>query len=551
MKAKHNTTLLVNYKDYEDEQEFKEMFQELIEEKVILNSQYEDISWCLHDDFQHENRYLNFNLSDLVNKKFKYLQGFLKAWAVQSLREGFSVIGVQNKLHNVILAINESQYFDLKLIDVFKSNYLNSNIGSTVMAERVSDILLFIDFINEDINKNYFEILIELNGTLKRSNKVRELPSTKDILKFSLCVEDYFSKDLEHDLYVKYYPIYLWWRITNIIPMRIVEFCNIPYDCIKKEGNINYLVFKRGKNKKQRKKKVDKIPVPDNIVELINNYKLRCGHRSNFDQLIYFTHTVHSPASRRIIYKNLGENVFKVSYFDRLLETFYKMIITDEYGYILGTPDKVEELKLIERKIRPNDTRHFAFLNLMLQGYHPSEIARLGGHDSIYSQYSYHNHVEPWVDSDVAYLILSQNNSFNKVSSFFSNQWILKEKLNLFQNDTDTRIELDIGYCVDSNQNCMVDNHFLCKHWRIDYLDYIEHQQAIEENFKNNVTVFELLIEKLFDLHKTALLNNQSELYNENNPLFKVKISEYAKSVRQSILNISHIKGVVGNAQDR
>lgn len=549
--AKYNTTLLVNYTDYENEREFQEMFFTLVQENVILKSNYEDSTWCLHDDFQHENRFLKFNINEMISKKYKQVLGLLKAWVVQSLSEGFSVAGVQSKLHNVITAINDSQFFNPKFLNSFKLNYLNSDLGSTLLAERVSDILLFIDFSDEEVDKNYLELFIELNGTLKRANKVRDLPSTKDILKFSLCVEDYFSRDLDQDLYLKYYPIYLWWRITNIIPMRIVEFCNIPYKCIKKEGDMNLLVFKRGKNKKRRKKKIDEIPIPDEIVKLINDYKDKCGQENKFGQLIYFTHTVHSPSSRKIIYKQAGENIFKASYFEQLLGTFYSMIIVGEYGYTLGDSIEIAGLKIIERKIKPNDTRHFAFLNLMLQGYHPSEIARLGGHDSIYSQYSYHNHIEHWVDSDVAYLILSQNNTFNKISSVFSNEWLMKEKVDLFETTTNSRIELEIGYCVDPNQNCMVDSHFLCKHWRIDYSDYIEQQQVIEDSLKNNVTVFESLIEKLFELHKTSLFNSQSELYNENNPLFQVKFSEYAKAVRQSILNINHIKGVVGNVQNR
>src|SRR5699024_12777022 len=63
--------------------------------------------------------------------------------------------------------------------------------------------------------------------------------------------------------------------------------------------------------------------------------------------------------------------------------------------------------KIVNRKIRPNDTRHFAFLNLMTQGYHPVEIARLGGHNSLNSQYHYHQHVEYWVASEVMELMLN------------------------------------------------------------------------------------------------------------------------------------------------
>ncbi len=39
---------------------------------------------------------------------------------------------------------------------------------------------------------------------------------------------------------------------------------------------------------------------------------------------------------------------------------------------------KVEQ----EYQLRPNDSRHIAFISLMMQGYSPIEIARLGGHQN-------------------------------------------------------------------------------------------------------------------------------------------------------------------------
>lgn len=547
-----NIDLLLNYNDFENEQEFKDIFMKFVNENLIIKSSYEQNIWCLRDDFQHENRNINFSISDLVNKHNLEAIGYLKAWTLQSLEEGFSVSGIQSKVHNVIKAINQSQYFSPQLFDNFTHTYLNSENSSTILAERVSDLLLFLDFIELDISEKYFELLIELNSRLKRENNIRILPNTKDILKFSMCVEDYFSdpKELEYDFYVKYYPIYLWWRITNIIPMRIVEFCNIPYKCIEEKNDMHYLVFKRSKIKGQRKKRIDWIPIPIEIVELIEDYKATTGVKSPFDQLIYFIPTVHQPNSNKIIKKKkTPQSPFNPSDFERLLLSFYNRIVIDHYGYKViednNTSISLSGSKIINKRVLPNDTRHFAFLNLMLQGYHPSEIARLGGHSSIYSQYSYHNHIEHWVDSDIASLILAQNSVYNKMTSFFANELVLREKINLFENSKGVKIKLDIGYCIDPEQNCMVDNHFICNSWRIDYEEYHLNQDKVEKAISTNVSVFNTLINKLFDLHKTSLLNNKNNLYSKNNPLFNIKLSEYANSVMQAIENINHIKEVM------
>ncbi|MGY4793815.1 site-specific integrase [Lysinibacillus fusiformis] len=547
----NNIDLLLNYSDFENEQEFKDIFLEFSDEGLVTKSLYEQNIWCLRDDFQHENRNINFSISDLVINHNPDVIGYLKAWTIQSLEEGFSVSGIQSKVHNVIKAINLSQYFNPQLYDNFTDTYLNSNDSSTILAERVSDLLLFLDFVELEIPDMYFELLIELNSRLKRENNIRILPNTKDILKFSMCVEDYFSnsKELEYDFYAKYYPIYLWWRITNIIPMRIVEFCNIPHKCIEQKNDMYYLVFKRSKIKGQRQKKIDKIPIPIGIVELIEDYKATIGVKSPFEQLIFFRSTVHQPNSNKIVKKKTLQSPFNPSDFKRLLLSFYNRIVIDHYGYkiIEGDNDNTSIIgnKIINKRVLPNDTRHFAFLNLMLQGYHPSEIARLGGHKSIYSQYSYHNHIEHWVDSDIASLILAQNSVYNKMTSFFTNELVLRKIINLFENSNGVKIKLDIGYCIDPEQNCMVDDHFSCNSWRIDHQEYLQHQDTLEKTLNTNVSVFDTLINKLFDLHKTSLLNNKSDLYSKNNPLFNIKLSEYANSVKQAIENINHIKGVI------
>ena len=107
---------------------------------------------------------------------------------------------------------------------------------------------------------------------------------------------------------------------------------------------------------------------------------------------------------------------FDSSTFLYILNDFYDEIVCNRYGFKIIEQEEVKVVehslslnKVINRKIRPNDTRHFAFLNLMTQGYHPVEIARFGGHVSIYSQYHYHQHLEYWVDSEVMELMLKFN----------------------------------------------------------------------------------------------------------------------------------------------
>ncbi|MGM2835832.1 site-specific integrase, partial [Bacillus cereus group sp. Bce025] len=75
---------------------------------------------------------------------------------------------------------------------------------------------------------------------------------------------------------------------------------------------------------------------------------------------------------------------------ETLIPRFYRTI-EQVYDF------KVEQ----EYHLRPNDTRHIAFMSLMMQGYSPVEDARLEGHKTIQPQLHHSNHKEYWVDCDV------------------------------------------------------------------------------------------------------------------------------------------------------
>lgn len=205
-----------------------------------------------------------------------------------------------------------------------------------------------------------------------------------------------------------------------------------------------------------------------------------------------------------------------------------------------------ENNKYLSRKIRPNDTRHFAFLNLMLQGYHPSEIARLGGHKNVYSQYAYHNHLEYWADSDLTNLLITQQSKLSNMSNNFFYQIIFKNKIEKAILDKDDfQIPLRIGYCVDPNQNCMVDQHYLCVHWRITKNDYQEHFEELQTIIQEQKSNFKILINKLLDLYKSGIFEGKELLYSSENSKYNYRLVESAKEVKQALFQLSKLKDKV------
>ena len=104
-----------------------------------------------------------------------------------------------------------------------------------------------------------------LNPEAEKKNGIRELPSTQDILKFSLVVEDYFKTDLSDDNYRKYFCIYLWWNLTTVIPLRISEFCDIKRNSLVEEDDGFLLKLPRKKQNNRRIQVIDSILIPKRL----------------------------------------------------------------------------------------------------------------------------------------------------------------------------------------------------------------------------------------------------------------------------------------------
>jgi len=236
-----------------------------------------------------------------------------------------------------------------------------------------------------------------------------------------------------------------------------------------------------------------------------------------------------------------------------ILDMFYQEIVFKKYGYkhygekvhVTERPSIANVTNVINRKIRLNDTRHFAFLNLITLGYHPAEIARLGGHTSIYSQYHYHQHLEYWVDSEVMELMLSFNYKRNFTEKDYSADFDsrgFKEKFILKPANSETRIPLKIGYCTDPEQLCRVDECFYCDSWRIDFEEYKQKSSEIHSKIMDSEQKVTSLIRNLRNLYYIGISEYKTLEYSETSTIFNKELTENAKQIRASLYNLASLK---------
>lgn len=557
-------TLNISLKDFESlnitsEEEYEREYSIKIASKFLqrystehkLNDCiFENSSWYMFDKIEGTRRKIDFKESIRYIPNNQVLSA-IKCWVANQIDKGLSPVHVSKNAGHLFQIIKKSNCFDPAYIEN-TLKFLNHESVSNRTSFNLSQAALnFLDYFQEiDSSGQYTKELWAMKMKQFEKNKIRILPSSHDILNFSMIIDNYFNENLSLDEYLKFFPIFIWWKITNLIPMRISEFCSIERNCVSNKQGDYYIKLPRNKQNNRNIQVIDQIYIPKDIAKLIMEYIEVTDDFGISTTLI----------SYKSIQKNLtvqqqktDSNVFRSRDMHTRLNQFYNDIIFKKYGYThydnslkaVTNFNNFSSSKVVNRKIRPNDTRHFAFLNLMIQGYHPVEIARLGGHNSLNSQYHYHQHIEYWVDSEVMELMLNFNLKENinyHADEFFSNKEFKEQFIFRPPSHQDTHIELDVGYCTDPNQFCAVDECIDCEHWRISFDEYKEKAHIIKTKTIKKKNEIRKLINSLKKMHSKGINGFKGETFSVKNPAFKGEFSENAEQLRGALYSLAKLQ---------
>ncbi|WP_238900268.1 hypothetical protein [Clostridium sp. YIM B02500] len=524
----------------------------LREKSMSYNSEatFESNVWIFFSDIQRQ--HLNFNfklLDDLI--KFKLMENddviLFKCFLTKCLMSDDALYTVKAKFKTIISFILLSNNFNKDMINNKKGNIFYTFFKN---KENIQGYLFqyldFLDVIRAARDEHYI-VLGLTNGTRSnRDNNRRVLPCNKDIIAFDYYLKKFFSEEDNKNLKNYFMPILLWWKITNVLPLRSSEFANqLKRDCLVEEDGKYYLRINR--IKVARTKRLDrndakipllkKIRVSKQINDLILEYLQIIDFDNDSDTLLSYKACVYF---RNEYYKSLrgnknlaitrNSNLLKDSFSSNLLEgilnNFYQMIIRDKY---FDTS--------IKDKISLGDTRHLAFCSLLLQGISPIEIAMLGGHTTLLSQNHYIGHTSYYIDNEIVNYF--SNNMLNNSKSDKELKYIIFNKTILPQGEIkDDRLTEDkVGYCMmDFNNDDICDDVLsciYCSKWWCEPTNesYIKIKKYIENScispLEKSIKEEEKFLERLLRQAKVINVNGILEIEQNGN-----------KKIKQSILNI-------------
>ena len=471
----------------------KDKFVEAKNKNILVRCDFDDDLWILFDT-KIETK-LKFDFSELdfaryaknrFNCTFKEFKDLAKAYIV-TLLPHLSARTINRVVAHINTVAKRTDFFSTEKAEEF------INIDNTAEFINIENsyfnAIEFFKIIPMNNSSEFTEIVEdifwELNS-LNKNNKLqrRELSDFYSVLLFDKVINYWWDNSDNLDEKVLYYPIYIWWKLTSILPLRVVELSVIPYNCTYCKDNKYFVRVRRsvikGKNFNSKKQKIHhnlnsdykmfEYEVTKEIFDILEEYKkIICQYNPNnsrrMDDDVLFDKKVltdHKKLLKMATNHSKSVNVDIFTYVDlrNLLTSFYKKIISDKFGFDIVKKGVIEsEMLNLDKamrldkitKISLGDTRHIAMINMSLSDFNPILIKDFVNHSDINTTYHYSQNVEKVVKC-MTYIKYQQlrnrensNNTELKINNGFSSASVLA----MMDNDSNFK-EVDNGRCYST-----------------------------------------------------------------------------------------------------
>lgn len=380
--------LLMRYKaaDNLSDEKYRETFQNLKEEGILVNECYDDAEWVLRGN-DGRKFYVRFDMvrSDLWNDRLKHF-ALLKLDVQKADIHSASV-----SIKRIMNELSVTDYLNADLIPTYREKIGKYDRSKRMYLPALGEFLAFIG--GEDAAA-YADVISSVPQIY--SSKSRELPCYESILLFDHIINDFIQRTGMEGR-ARYYPVLIWWKISGVIPLRPCEVYQLPKDCIYEKNGKYYIHIERVKNKYKRKQYstpvIKDFEIREDIFCLIRDYIDYTDKISGTDETGYLF-------SIQILKKTAGlkakdKDVERLTHMtmQTIYNHFKKEVIEQEYGYHMVPLGQKKEKNDIE-EVKMGDVRHLAIINLMMMGYNPLYIMELAGHHKLNTQMGYYNHAD-------------------------------------------------------------------------------------------------------------------------------------------------------------
>ena len=373
----------------QDEKEARDLFCSYKQQNIILNESFDDDIWRLTNQISNVN--FDFRLGeDMYTAKaakeigctYRRFCTTVRIYAVNNLH--YSLSTIRGHISAIMQFARSAEVPNTDFTARVVSNFLELLPGNTTLRDRVC--------------------MRAYCRTEQTAKSPRGLVEYISYFRFSHYLNLFWTQATPNEKLL-YFPIFLWWCLTSILPLRVTEFILTPRQCIVKRENAWMIRVRRtklkGKNAQAKHTIADdyeilEYPIRDDLASEINVYidATEDEYASDIDSI--FSKRTQLRLTN-LPFSNNNTN-YTTNNLYQLLNRFYTDIMQLRYSLNLVEPD-VQPGKNEINRIRLGDARHVAIINLMVSGSSLVACRELSGHLDVYSAQNYYSNVRAFLEA--------------------------------------------------------------------------------------------------------------------------------------------------------
>ncbi|WP_247906924.1 hypothetical protein [Streptococcus anginosus] len=382
----------------------KDYFHDYVEKGIILTPDFDAPKWQTTNEYANISFLFNINrfqykrvYESLFGIEYETFVDYLKSFIVLSMDQHV-LISLQSFLRDIKRLVKETK----------------QNILEDVYDIKITSPTLCIDFFSslpyyETLIMNQFleqlDNLITIQYELKPRQQ-RQLAQFQSYFAFNDILKDYWEQQLPDEERLFYYPLYLWWQITAVVPLRPREFLLTQRNCLYENNGKYYLTLRRNNLKGKEKGVSHKIAedyylttyeIPEKLAFIIQHYlDLTKDLASTKLDTLFVTDTHYKRWERKT---GINNRFLTYTNLNTILKYFFNEVVSERYGYqvhYLNPPSRLKDNEI--NFIHIGDTRHIAMINLIAEGSSPVTAMLLAGHDNVATSSHYFSNLSQFIE---------------------------------------------------------------------------------------------------------------------------------------------------------
>ena len=426
--------------------EYNNIFNTFKKSNLIKSANFSDFIWEV-DNVYENSGYINRIDFTGIGNEYRIIIKCLLLEKMNDIDKKVSPETLVTRYRYLIKVLKKIVNFDENGLEKFKEIMENNKNKMSTIARVQTAIYDLYFFVDEDkkigefleITAQYYDDYI--------GRKARDLPDYKSVLIFDTKLNSNFFMFSDEEK-LEYYILYLWWKITMIIPLRPNDFLKLKYDCCWKDSCGKFWIkVPRSKvnDKNANIKLVYTLECTESVFKMIEDYK---GFISKYVEIAEYLFPFEL---RYITFSNLSKGNSKISRIDKKKQN------NNDANLLIRKFEEKYLAKEIENgqysHITMGDTRHYAFCNMILQGLNPLVIAQIGGHTRIDSQLHYYQQIETCTNAyikELAFRYRVKNHKIiDSLNDYNNYEYKSRNLLMLYsEEEKNSFLEIEKGYCI-------------------------------------------------------------------------------------------------------